>query len=163
MWVSDYSVSDKEAHIYCESVKDSGTCPVCQNESHSIQMYQERTVRDMALLGRKVFLHLRSRQFYCQDCGRYFNESFEFLDKNGTMTIRYEQYLYFLSENLCISDVSVKEDIAWASVQRIYCKYAERQISGRAVWHQVRYLLMKYPSKRVVKITLVYWLIWKQV
>lgn len=53
----------------------------------SVQMYQECTIRDMALLGRKVFLHLSTRQFYCLDCGRYFNETFDFIDKHGTTTL----------------------------------------------------------------------------
>jgi transposase len=56
------------------------------------------------------------------------------------MTIRYEQYLYFMLENLCIGDLSVKEDIVWASVQRIYEKYADKAIAGRDVWQKVRYL-----------------------
>jgi transposase len=136
----DCVVSDTEAHIYCESTKNVGICPVCEQPCVEVQMYQERTVRDMALLGRKVFLHLKTRQFKCKDCSRYFNESFDFVDKNATMTIRYEQYLYFMLENLCISDLSVKEDIAWASVQRIYEKYADKAIAGRDVWRKVRYL-----------------------
>ncbi len=92
-------------------------------------MYQERTIRDMALLGRKVFLHLKTRQFHCNDCSRYFNESFNFVDKNGTMTIRYEQYLFFMLENICLSDMCVKENISYLAMQRIYKKYADKIIS----------------------------------
>jgi transposase len=138
--ILDCVVSDKEAHIYCESTENFGLCPVCQQKCVEVQMYQERTLRDMALLGRKVFLHLKTRQFKCQHCRRYFNESFDFVDKNATMTIRYEQYLYFMLENICISDLSVKEDIAWSSAQRIYKKYADKTIAKRDVWQKVRYL-----------------------
>lgn len=138
--ILDCVVSDKEVHIYCESTEDFGNCPVCQQKCSDVQMYQERTIRDMALLGRKVFLHLKTRQFRCKDCSRYFNESFDFVDKSATMTVRYEQYLYFMLENICISDLSVKEDIAWSSVQRIYEKYADKAITERDVWQKVRYL-----------------------
>lgn len=138
--VLNYELLDKEVHIYCESAEKSSICPVCEKKSFEVQMYQERKIRDMALLGRKVFLHLTTRQFQCKDCNRYFNESFEFVDKNGTMTIRYEKYIYFMLENICISDLCVKEDIAWATAQRIYEKYADKVISNRDVWQKVRYL-----------------------
>jgi transposase len=34
----------------------------------------------------------------------------------------------------------VKEDITWAGVQRIYKKYADKEIAQRDVWQKVRYL-----------------------
>lgn len=133
-------ISDTEAHIYCESVEGSGICPVCQDKCLQVRMVQQRTIRDMALLGRKVFLHLTTRQFYCQKCNRYFNESFDFVDKSATMTNRYEQYIYFMLKNTCINDLSVKEGNAWSTTARIYKKYADKQIETRHVWQGVRYL-----------------------
>ena len=138
--VLDCSISDKEAHIYCENTSSTCVCPSCLRPSSSVRMYQERTVRDMALLGRKVYLHLKVRQFFCQDCKRYFNESFSFVEASKTMTTRYEEYLYFLSDNLCINQVSIKEDVVWLSVNNIYKHYSDKQIEKRKVWQEVRYL-----------------------
>ncbi len=108
----DCSISDKEAHIYYESNHPRGFCPVCQKPSSEVMMYQERTVRDMALLGRKVYLHLKTRQFHCTDCNRYFNESFDFVEPSKTMTIRYEQ-IFILWRMIFISAKCV--------CQRGYC------------------------------------------
>ena len=58
--VLDFSISDKEAHIYCESTNTEGLCPVCKQVTSEVMMYQERKVRDMALLGRKVYLFFKS-------------------------------------------------------------------------------------------------------
>lgn len=138
--VSRFEISEEEVHIYCESIEKSGICLVCQNSTSKVRMIQERTIRDMALLGRKVFLHLTTHQFHCQTCNRYFNESFDFLDKSAPMTVRYEKYLYFMLKNTCISDLSIKENIAWATTQRIYKKYADKQIATRDVWQGVRHL-----------------------
>ena len=104
------SVSEKEAHIQCESVVDFGICPLCMTSTKEVTMYQERKIRDMALLGRVVYLYLRTRQFKCRDCNRYFNERFDFVEPNKTMTTRYEKYIYFMTESICISQVSVKSD-----------------------------------------------------
>ncbi len=138
--VSDCSISDKEAHIYCKSTTDSAPCPVCLKSTNEVTMYQERVIRDMALLGRKVYIHLKTRQFHCTDCLRYFNERFSFVESSKTMTIRYEQYIYFLAEDICISQVSNKEDIVWATVNAIHQRYADKEIKNRDVWSAVRRL-----------------------
>ena len=138
--VLDCSISDKVAHIYCESTYSAGLCPVCQKSTSKVIMYQERTVRDMALLGRKVYLHLKTPQFHCKDCNRYFNESFDFVEPSKTMTNRYEQYIYLMADGICISQGCVKEDIVWSTVNAIYQKYADKELDKRVLWHQVKYL-----------------------
>jgi len=69
--VTDCSISDKEEHIPCESILTSGYCPVGMKSTSKVIVCQERTIRDMALLGRKVSLYFKTRQFHCEDCGRY--------------------------------------------------------------------------------------------
>lgn len=135
--VSDCSISDTDAHIYCESSTEENRCPVCLNLTNQVTMYQERTIRDMALLGRKVYLHLKTRQFHCNECSRYFNERFVFVEPSKTMTTRYENYIYFLAEDICISQVSIKEDIVWATVNAIHQRYADKELKNRTVWEKV--------------------------
>lgn len=133
-------MTDKEAHIHCESSQEHGHCPLCLSKTKTVTMYQERQIRDMPLLGRKVYLHLRTRQFHCVDCGRYFNEHFDYVKSSKTLTTRFEEYLYKMSENICISHVSLKEDIAWATVNEIYQRYSQKALKNRSVWGHVRYL-----------------------
>jgi transposase len=45
-----------------------------------------------------------------------------------------------LAEDICISQVSVKEDICWATVNSVHQRYSEKHLSQRSVWQQVRYL-----------------------
>lgn len=138
--VRDCSITEKETHIYCESVLESGYCPVCLKASKEVKMYQQREVRDLSLLGRKVYLHLRTRQFHCLNCKRYFNERYDFVAPNKTLTTRFEHYLYKMSEHICLTQVSVKEDVCWPTVNEIHARYAQKELAGRAVWHQLRYL-----------------------
>ena len=138
--VTDCVLSDKEAHIYCESIIDSGNCPSCGKATSEVTMYSRRTVRDMALLGRKVSLHVQTRQFHCSDCSRYFSERFDFVEPSKTMTTRYEQYIYFSTLDICISQVSIKEDICWPTVYEIHRRYSKKQVQSRDVWSSVRYL-----------------------
>jgi transposase len=104
--VTDFSMTDTEAHIHCKSLLDGGYCALCLSKTSSVTMYQERMIRDMPLLGRIVYLHLKTRQFHCQDCYRYFNEGFDFVEPSKNLTIRYETYLYKMSENISIPHCS---------------------------------------------------------
>lgn len=42
--VLDCSISDTEAHIYCESTNIASLCPVCKKLTSEVLMYQERTI-----------------------------------------------------------------------------------------------------------------------
>lgn len=92
--VLDCSIREREAHIYCESTNTESLCPVCKNLTSQVMMYQERRIRDMTLLGKKVYLHLKNRQFHCKASNRYFNESFDFVESSKTMTLRPIYLLY---------------------------------------------------------------------
>ncbi len=147
--ILDFSFSDKEAHIHCESTEGSAVCLVCLQSCTEVQMYQSLTIRDMALMGRKVFQHLKTRQFHCKDCNGYSNEQFSFVEKSSIMTIRYEKYLYFMLEDICINNLCMKEDICWSSMQRVYQKYAGKQIASRDVWNNVCYYSSHRDKNRV--------------
>ena len=134
-------MKDTEVHIHCESLIDNVFCPLYLSKTNSVTMYQERCIQDMPLLGRKIYLHLETRQFHCQDCNRYFNERFYFIKSSKNLTIYYETYLCEMSEHICISDVSVKEDIAWATVNEIHQRYGKKVLATRDVWQQVHHLV----------------------
>lgn len=138
--INSFTISDKVAHINCESILETGHCPSCMLQTKSVINYQERTIRDMALLGREVYLHLRTRQFHCQSCNRYFNERFSFVEPSKTLTIRYEKYLYKMCENICISDVSTKEDISWLTINELHKRYANKELASKDSWSFVKIL-----------------------
>lgn len=54
----------------------------------------ERSVRDLDLLGQRVFLHFPSRRFECESCGRPFTELLSSVDTHRRQTRRFEQQIY---------------------------------------------------------------------
>lgn len=106
---SDFSVTKIDCSplrltIYGESNLSSSLCPSCLKKCNKVTSTSERIVRDRNILDKEVYLHLTSRQFYCPDCSRYFQEVFSFVDKHKHQTHRLEKYLY-----LCLKDSSFKE------------------------------------------------------
>lgn len=106
---SDFSVTKIDSStdrltIYGESNLEESICPSCLKKCKKVTSTSERVIRDRNILDKEVFLHLTSRQFHCEDCGRYFQEVFSFVSKYKNQTHRLEKYLY-----LCLKDSSFKE------------------------------------------------------
>jgi transposase len=89
-----------------------------------------REIRDMSLLGRDVYLYLESRQFHCEDCDRYFQERFSFVESNKTQTVRLEQYLYKYLKDNSFQSVSVRENVLWDVLQSIFDRYSQKEIKN---------------------------------
>jgi hypothetical protein len=112
--VTDFSTTDKEVYIHFKSLFDGGYCPFVSIKNKLPNDVPRALVYYMSLLGSTVYLHFETRQFHCQDPHRYFNERIDrsahhFVEPAKNLTTRYETYLYKTSENIYISDASVKE------------------------------------------------------
>jgi len=92
--VEEIELKKTEIAIHCRSKFEEGVCPSCLKKCKKVKSKNVREIRDMSLLGRDVYLYLESRQFHCEDCDRYFQERFSFVEPNKAQTIRFEQYLY---------------------------------------------------------------------
>jgi len=78
------SVNIEKHRITMSCELDSASCK-CTNCGHSItQVHQryKRTVRDLNMASREVYLLVQIRQFYCKTCHLYFTESLDFADSN---------------------------------------------------------------------------------
>ena len=127
--VTNVEISKKELHINCESQLESGHCPNCLCQCTEVNQSQERILQDLSISGRKVYLHLKSRQFICEDCNRFFYERFHFASKYERMTIRYEDFIYHRCIGVDLSYVSRQEDLCWATVNRIFEKWSTKKIA----------------------------------
>ena len=100
----------------------------------------ERIIRDLSCFGKKVFLHLQTRQLNCKDCSEYFTEPFYFVDKGATQTNRYEEYIYQSCKGADFQSVSKNEDLDWHTVKRIFNKLSERKLQASDRFSNVKIL-----------------------
>ncbi|MDO1451966.1 ISL3 family transposase [Rhodocytophaga aerolata] len=57
-----------------------GTCPLCRHMSHKVHSYYERSVSDLPMSGKVVWLRISVRKFFCQQeacCRKIFAERFD--------------------------------------------------------------------------------------
>lgn len=147
--VREFTFTDKEVSVVVARETKSEKCPLCQQPCSTIRSYTSRKVRDLDLLGRKTFLTVECRQFECSTCHRYFIEDVGFVEGNRGLTKRYEEYIYKMSTDCSIQQVSLKQDVCWATVNRIHEQYGQRQLKARGDgWRLVKVLSMDEISVR---------------
>ena len=122
--ITGVELSDQKLILHCRSRLGQGLCPSCLKPAQEVKKYYSRTIRDLSITGREVYLQLEERQFYCPCCDRYFSERFCFVAPNRTTTKRYEAYLFARCEKTSISQVCVLENLCWPAVQAIYERQA---------------------------------------
>ena len=138
--VTHIEFGGQKFEIECESQSPAGVCPHCLESCGGITKYYGRMIRDLPVFGKRAYLKLPCRQFHCIPCNRYFSERFDFVEPHQNLTKRLEEYLYKMCGDISVSQASLKEDVHWETVQRIYKKYAYKDFSKCCNLTKVRYL-----------------------
>lgn len=136
--VTKVEINNQIIHIYCESKLASSYCPICLRSCSCVNQSRERILQDLSISGRRVLLHLTSRQFICKNCDRFFYEKFPFVSSYEQMTIRYEKFIYHRCIGADLSYVSVQEDLCWYRVDRIFNKWSAKKIKEAKLFDNVR-------------------------
>ncbi|QGZ90810.1 hypothetical protein GQR42_16040 [Microcystis aeruginosa FD4] len=69
-------------------------CPNCHETLGRINQTEYNLVRDLSILGNRVYLKVPRRQFHCQKCQKYISERLSFMRLRQPQTIRYESIIY---------------------------------------------------------------------
>jgi transposase len=124
--ITSVEMTDDVLKIKCRSSLGQAICPSCQQKTQQIRKYYRRTIRDLPITGREVYLDLEERQFYCPDCDGYFSERFSFVEVNRTTTSRLEGYIYRCCLKSTIKAISVQENLLWDVVEGIFHRQASK-------------------------------------
>lgn len=122
-------VGSTQIEVYCESKLVVSHCRVCLQKCNCVKQKYERKVKDLSISGKEVWLYITSRQYVCKDCNRHFYEQFSFVDPKESITKRYAERLYDLSQGVELQYVVVRENVCWQTVNRIFQKYARKQVA----------------------------------
>ena len=127
-----------QIQVHCQSRFAETVCPICLKKCNTTHQTQTRIVRDMAIAGKEVYLHLTTQQFHCKSCKRFFYEQFSFLEANRQMTSRLEHYLYQCGQDSCLQRVAVRENVGWDVLQGIFTRWAKKHIRQQLNYRPTR-------------------------
>lgn len=129
--VESCSYQPEEVNLNLQFLIEKSDCPYCHNPSEELHQKRPMLMRDLAIFGKIVYLHIPRRQFYCSGCQRYFTERLTFADWERRYTQRYEDYVYQRVQSTSIEQVSREEKLSWDQVQGIFKhKFSQKKQLG---------------------------------
>jgi len=126
--------------LFCQLQIPTQPCPHCLKETHQLNQYTTRQVRDLDMSGRQVWLHIRIRQFICQDCNRYFSQSIPFAQDAKSYTNRQAKWILDCCARQPFTEVGALLDICPKTVERLYYNQVQTHLNLPARYAQVRRL-----------------------
>jgi len=91
--VKNVEIKEGILHIFIEMKRKKHKCKNCEQETDRIHDYREQTIKDLAILGKITYIHLRKRRYICLECGKKFMENTPFLSRYQRITKRMSAYI----------------------------------------------------------------------
>ena len=148
--ITDVSLSDKEIIIFC-CVKSDVTecvCRKCGKLTSCVNQEHVRTIRDLAISGREVWLKVTVRQFFCRSCQHYFYEPLCFADAHRSYTHRQSKYVFLLAQKQSAVEVGCLVNMVPKTVERLVLRESRKLANLKQRYAQVRRLGIDEQSHR---------------
>jgi transposase len=121
-WATVESFREIDGIVYFKIglLNEEINCLNCQKKIDEIHQIEYGLIRDLPVFGRKVYLQVPRRQFYCRDCEKHWTERLEFVEFHHRHTRRYEENIHEKVKHSSIEQVSQEEKLSRDKVQRIF-------------------------------------------
>lgn len=123
----------QESNTVCLKLRiltEEAGCSHCRKLSAELHQNRPVMIRDLSIFGQATYLKVPRRQFYCQDCQRYFTEVLSFVDDGRQYTQRYEEYIYQQVQLSSIEQVRRVEGLTFDRIQGIFKhQYSKKKLT----------------------------------
>jgi transposase len=106
--------------LQLEMVDDGMSCPHCEKYTEEVHQNRPVLIRDLPTFGRKVYLQVPRRQFYCGECKRYSTEKLKFCDEKRRHTQRYEANIYERIQQSSMEQIGREEELSYDEIKSIF-------------------------------------------
>jgi len=113
-------IDEHKINLIIGFINEIAICPFCNHNTDKIHQERSLSVRDLPILGKSTVLEINRRQYYCQNCQRYFTESLDFIDFDRHSTNRYKQYIYERVKSSNITQITREENLSYDRVKSIF-------------------------------------------
>lgn len=120
--VTKTEIKDNELYIYVKSTKKSNLCRICKEETTISHGYsRELELRHLPVFNYPTYIVIKPVRGKCSKCDNTptTNQRLDWYEYKSRQTKAYEQYLLLSLINSTISDVSIKEDVSYSSVEGV--------------------------------------------
>ena len=120
MWVQTCAEVEGMISLKLEILVEGMNCPHCQKYTEELHQNRPVLVRDLPTFGRKVYLQVPRRQFYCNECKKYSTERLKFCDWKRRHTQRYEANIYERVKKSSIEQIGREEELSYDEIKNIF-------------------------------------------
>jgi transposase len=86
-----------------------------------------RKIRNLSVLNKPLFLRVCVKRYRCLNCVEVFSASFESVSSHQHYTNRFRHFIYEQVPGTTIQDISLKYQIAYSTVERIFYSVAQEK------------------------------------
>lgn len=98
--LKDFSFTNTEIHISFSLKRKPTICPCCGFITEQIHDYRPSTIKDLPMMGKRLFLHYNKRRYHCPACNKHFYEPFHLVPKYCRITTRLAFFSLEMLKNL---------------------------------------------------------------
>ena len=98
--LKDFSFTDTEIHLSFSLKRKPTICPCCGFITEQIHDYRPSTIKDLPMMGKRLFLHYNKRRYHCPACNKHFYEPFHLVPKYCRITTRLAFFSLEMLKNL---------------------------------------------------------------
>ncbi len=130
----------RQVTLHCHISTPHQTCPHCLQPATLVNQHTQRQLRDLDISGRQVWLQIKTRQFVCPACDRYFSERIAFADPAKSYTHRQAKWIIDCCARQPFTEVAALLDMNPKTVERLYYHHVQTRLNLPARYAQVRRL-----------------------
>jgi len=130
-----YKIKNRAIYIEVESTKSDIPCKKCDKLTKTKGAGKEIQLRHMAVLGKASYITIKPKRGICENCDDHptTTQTLNWYEPNSRQTIYFEDHLLFSLINSTISDVSLKENVGYDSVDGILSRRVSSKINFKTI------------------------------
>ena len=120
---------DDVVHVLLKRTRKTAICPKCKRRHKHHSEGYKRTIRDLDLGTKRCFLTFFEVKLFCK-CGFRGYERLDFTRSYSRNTIRFEKFVYQLTNKMTLKDTSTITGLDWKTVKNIDIHYIREDIES---------------------------------
>ena len=126
--------------LYLYVVRAKKRCFLCRSYKVIQKGYCWRTLRTVPIGFTPVYVVVKMRRFYCEECGQIRFENLVVAERKKHYTHALEKYVMALCSMATIKDVARRTGLHWTTVKEIDCKRLRRNLPREKDLRELNYL-----------------------
>lgn len=120
----------REVKIEVASTKEQVLCRQCHKPTRGHGVGRVLELRHLPVFGLKTFIVITPRRGICEHCDDHpaTTECLDWYDARSHYTKPYEKHVLFELINSTVSDVAIREDLEYHSIEGLIDKYIEQEV-----------------------------------